>query len=367
MFNLSKKDFSKLDKLLLFSVIFLVVFGLLVLNSAINYMGYFSMKSQFISTFLGAFSVAILLVMDLDFFKKIKWLIYLVTLGLLLATTFFGFGMEEWGANSWVQFGPVTLQPAEFVKIGLIVFLAAYLDEIKEDLNKPWVLIKSLLVSFFPVVLILLQPDFGTAMVYVFFIGVMYFIAGIDWKYIGLAFLIVLLSIPVIWDGMDLYQKNRILNFGDKERDVSDSGLQVHQGIIAIGSGQLKGRGYKEGPQSQNGFIPEQHTDSIFPVLAEEFGFLGAGLVLVLYFIMLFRMIKISIKAKTSFERLLAIGITALFFIHIFENVGMTLGIMPMTGIPLPFFSNGGTAQIMNLISVGLVLSISAQREALDF
>jgi rod shape determining protein RodA len=286
---------------------------------------------------------------------------------MLLAVLVMGVGDDQWGARSWLFVGSFGFQPAEFVKVGLIISLAKYMDNNKDDINSPFVLLKVLIFAFFPVGLILLQPDAGTAMVFVFFIAAMLFVAGVKWKYIGIALSMGLMSLPVLWSRLDNFQKNRILNFMDPERDTNNTGYQAIQGRIAIGSGKIFGRGLFEGTQTQFNYIPEKQTDFIFAVLAEELGFIGGTLLILLYFIMLHRIIRIARNSPDKFGSFMSVGLAAMFLFHIWENIGMTIGLMPITGIPLPFMSYGGTFQLINLISIGIVLSVGLHREGLSF
>ncbi|NLW52990.1 MAG: rod shape-determining protein RodA [Tissierellia bacterium] len=374
MFNINKKDFKKVDFTLILIVAALCIIGMVVLNSAISPTGD-NIKSQIVSTAIGFFSFIVIYFIDFDIFKKLKWLIYAIIIAMLVYTMFFGIGGAQWGADSWVRIGPVTVQPSEFVKVLLVIFLAAFIDDHKKDINSIGFLIKFFILAFIPVAFILRQPDLGTAMVIVFMIAAMFFMSGIKLRTIIIivsiilivAILLVLVALPLVWDKLKPYQQNRILDFINPERDVLGSGLQMDRGYTAIGSGQLNGRGYQQGPMSQNNYIPEQHTDYIFPVLVEEFGFIGGIVVLALYFLMIIRMLFISNKGADAFQTTLTVGIAAMFFIHIFENIGMTMRLMPVTGIPLPFFSNGGTFQIVNLVSIGLVLTAGAHRKPLDF
>ncbi len=369
MFNRNKKVFKQFDWLLFLSTLALCVFGLFVLRSATASPQYGSsyFKSQLMATVIGFAAILFLLIVDTDFLKRLALPIYLVCIGLLVLTLVIGFGEDSWGARSWMKLGPLTFQPSEFSKIGMILAIGALLDRYSNELNRPVTLLKIGGVMLIPLALIARQPDFGTMMVFAFFFALMLFYAGLHWGYIGGAIGIVGLSLPIIYSRLDTYQKNRILNFLDPSRDPLGSTYQSTQGTIAIGSGQLLGRGYMQGPQTMYGFIPEQQTDYIFAVLAEEFGFIGGVVLICTYTLMLFRMLSIAKRAKDVFGATVSIGIAAMIFVHIFENIGMTIGLMPVTGIPLPFMSSGGTFQLINLISVGLVLSIGAQRRPLDF
>ncbi|MCQ4922910.1 rod shape-determining protein RodA [Tissierella carlieri] len=368
MFNLKKKAYKKFDYILFLTTLLLCGYGLLMIMSATlskETMSY--VKTQGIATILGLVAIVILVLLDYEFLGKLYIPIYAVCNILLIAVLVFGTGDKDWGSRSWLTIGPITFQPAEFVKIGLIISLAKFIDNHKENINEPFTLLKILAFAFAPVVLILLQPDAGTAMVFIFFIAVMLFIAGVKWKYIGYAFLLGLLSLPILWFKLDNYQKNRILNFLDPERDLIDSGLQAYQGKIAIGSGKVFGRGLFQGAQTQFNYIPEKQTDFIFSVIGEELGLMGGLGLIFLYFILLSRFILIARKSKDLFGSLMIVGFAAMFLFHIWENIGMTMGLMPITGIPLPFISHGGTFQLSNMICIGIILSVSVHREELSF
>lgn len=248
MFNLKKKSIKKFDFILFITVLLLCGYGLLMIRSAtLSYDTIRHVKTQAIATGIGIVAIFILVLLDYQFLGKLYLPIYIVCVGLLVAVLIFGFGEDQWGARSWLKIGPVSFQPAEFVKIGLIISLAKFIDLNKENINEPFTLLKVLAFAGLPVALILLQPDAGTAIVFVFFIAVMLFVAEIKWRYIGYAFLLGLLSLPVLWFKLDKFQKNRILNFLDPERDTIDSGYQAMQGRIAIGSGKIFGRGLFQG------------------------------------------------------------------------------------------------------------------------
>lgn len=365
MFNIRKKNFKELDLVLLISTILISIYGLVILYSA--YGGDFSeIKTQIIATFLGFVLIAILCTMDLDILKRFYRWIYAIGLGLLVLTLIFGRGLDEWGAKSWVYIGSFSFQPSEFVKVGLIFAFAAYLDKHKYQINEPRKLIEALIFAAVPVVLILLQPDFGTAMVYLFFIAAMLFVAGLSWKWIAL-FAVGGLAVGfLVLTNLSGYRADRIENFLNPARDTSGSNWQQQQGMIAIGSGMLSGRGFLNGTQSQYGYVPEKETDFIFSVLAEELGFIGAIFLIILFYIIILRLVRIAKKSNNTFISLMVTGIAAMLFIHIFENIGMTIGLMPVTGIPLPFLSAGGTFQLICLSMVGLALSASMQKSYKD-
>lgn len=368
MFNMKRKALKKFDFVLFITVILLCAFGLLMIRSATLSLDTFKhVKSQSIATGIGIIAILLLVLLDYQFLGKLYIPIYIVCNLLLMAVLIFGFGEEQWGARSWLKIGPVIFQPAEFVKVGLVISLAKYIDNNKEKINEPFTLLKVLVFAFFPVLLILKQPDAGTAMVFVFFIAIMLFIAEINWKYIGYALLAGLLSLPILWFKLDIYQKNRFFNFLDPERDTSNTGYQAMQGKIAIGSGKVFGRGLFQGVQNQYNYIPEKQTDFIFAVIGEELGFIGGVALIFFYFILIIRLVKIAKNSSDLFGSLMVIGFTSILVFHIWQNIGMTIGLMPITGIPLPFLSHGGTFQLINLICIGIALSVGIHRDGLNF
>ena len=365
MFNLKKKNLKELDLILLFATLLLSIYGLIVLYSAQGG-DYSAIRTQVVSTVVGFILIAILCTMDLDVIKRSWKVVYAISLALLVMTLFLGQGLDEWGAKSWVYIGSFSIQPSEIVKVGLIFSFAAYIDKYKDKINEPLILLRILVFAAIPVGLILLQPDFGTAMVYLFFIAAMLFVAGISWKWIGLFAVIGLVGGYILLTNLSGFRADRIQNFLNPSRDISGSNWQQYQGMIAIGSGMLNGRGFLKGSQSQYGYIPEKETDFIFSVLAEELGFIGAIILVILFTIIIIRLVMIARKSNNTFITIMVTGVAAMLFIHIFENIGMTIGIMPVTGIPLPLLSSGGTFQLICLILIGLALSASMQKSYND-
>ena len=347
-----------IDYLLLATILGLCIFGLVVLSSAtLNIDPVSYVRKQALASVLGFVCLFILMRIDFRIFKKYYLLIYILGNILLLATLVFGHGDTSWGSRSWLKLGPINFQPAEFIKLGLVYSLSVFLEK-KDDINQPLQLISVLAFAMVPIGLILLQPDFGTAMVFIFIIASMLFFANVSWKYILGALLAGILILPISYPFLDDFQKDRILNFLNPSANTQGSGYQANEAQIAIGSGKFTGKGLYQGSQTHYNFIPTKQTDSIFPVLVEELGFIGGAGLLILYAIMLYRLMDIARTSRDLCGRYLTIGYTAMFFIHIWENVGMNMGLMPITGIPLPFLSYGGTFQLVNLIALGLVLSV---------
>ena len=368
MFNLKRKSFKQFDFILFISVLLLCIYGILMIRSAtLSFETNRHVKVQAISTILGILAIVFLVLLDYQFIGKFYIPIYIVSILLLVAVALFGIGAEKWGSDSWLDIGGFVFQPAEIAKIGIIIFLAKYIDKNKNEINEPITLLKTIGLAGIPILLIAKQPDFGTAVVFVFFVVVMLFAAGLDWKYVGYAFLIGIISLPILWFSLKPYQRNRIFSFLDPESDPSGASYQALQSKIAIGSGKIFGRGLFRGVQTQFNYIPEKQTDFIFAVIGEELGLIGGLILILLYFIMLFRLIKIAKNSKDMFGSLMVTGFASMFLIHIWENIGMTIGLMPITGIPLPFLSYGGTFQLVNLICIGIILSVGANKDGLNF
>lgn len=365
-----KSFFKRFDYILLLTVILLVVFGLIVISSATSNskVGSFPyLKQQGVAFGLGIIAIIVLALLDYDWWGKLYLVIYVFCNLLLIAVLLFGFGEQQWGARSWISIAGFNFQPSELVKIGIIISMAKIIDKNKDRINELFTLFKILVFGAIPIGLIALQPDYGTAFVFVFFISIMLFIAGLDMKYILYSAVAAIAALPLFYFTLEDYQKNRILNFFNQERDVLGSGYQVDQSITAIGSGQVVGRGLYNGLQAQFGYIPESQTDFIFAVIGEELGFVGGAALIFLYFIMIIRLIRIAKKTEDLFGSLIVVGVVAMFIFHIFENIGMTMGLTPVTGIPLPFLSYGGTFLLVNMIAIGLALSVGVRKEGLSF
>lgn len=305
------------------------------------------------------------LLLDYRLLKRLARPLYAFTLLLLLGVMFFGHA--SLGAQRWIQIGPISFQPSEFSKAFMIVCLAAFLDGRDEYMERWQDYLPACLFLLIPFVLVLRQPDLGTALVFAAIAFSMFWVCGFKTKWIGvLAAFLAALS-PVLWHFLHEYQRNRIRVFLDPELDPFGAGYHVIQSKIAIGSGMLLGKGWMAGTQSQLSFLPENHTDFIFAVAGEEFGFIGALVILVLYLILIWRGLTISLNADDRFGMLLAAGITGMYLFHVLVNVGMTAGIMPVTGVPLPFLSYGVSSLTTNMLLAGLLLNINLRKARLQF
>ncbi|MBR4891244.1 MAG: rod shape-determining protein RodA [Clostridia bacterium] len=350
------------DILLLLLTILLTAIGLLVIYSAANVSETMrKITVQSIAALIGIAFLAAFYFIDYRIYKVYSSHIYILSIVVLIFVLIFGSGKEETGANSWIRFFGIGVQPSELVKIAFSVFFANKLSGIKESgrLNDLKELLKLTAYFLGITVLVIMQNDTGTALVFTFMFATMLFVAGIPIKYILWAFLILAIALPVFWFLLATYQKNRILVFLNPSLDPNGAGYQVLQSRIAIGSGELFGRGFMQGPRNRLSLIPEKDTDFIFGVIGEEFGFLGSVIVCTLLFLLIFKIFTIAKHATDLSARLICVGIGSMFLFHVSENICMSLGLLPVTGIPLPFLSYGGSSLVTSLLAIGIVLNIN--------
>lgn len=322
---------------------------------------------------------------DYKKWRRLRWWIYGLNLVLLLTVILFGSAAK--GATRWIQItSSIQIQPSEFAKIFIILTLADFLSSRKGKLNNFRDFILPFLFVLVPMLLIFKQPDLGTTLVFAaIFIGMMFVAGANPLKFGGLLLGGILIIGVALWlhfatnlpwwlhwaQGLPLpmqdYQLKRLTIFVNPASDMSGDGYHIIQSIWAIGSGGLWGKGYRMGTQAQLNFLPEHHTDFIFSVVGEEFGFIGAITLLFLFVIFIFRSISIAMKAQDTYGMLIATGVVSMFTFHILVNVGMTSGIMPVTGIPLPLISYGGSTMWSNMAAVGLLLSVNLRHQRLMF
>ena len=356
----------KIDWILLLSTLLLLGISLAVLYSIStgvpNEGGLSIFWRQVIFIFIGIICMLFFAFFNYQSLKSKSTLIYFLTLIVLLVVLIFGLTIR--GTAGWIGVGSFHVQPVEIAKLSLIIFLASFISQKKMELGETGRLIASLILCGAMILLVIKQPDFGSAMVLVGIWISMTIVSGISAKKF---FIIILFGIIIAflgWFQLQTYQKNRI--FGLVKSGIVDpqgSGYNVIQSIISVGSGGLVGKGIGHGSQSQLNFLPEKHTDFIFASIAEELGLLGSFFVIGLYLLMFYRMRMIALNAPDNFSYLIVVGIMTMFFIQIFENIGMNIGIMPVTGIPLPLLSYGGSSLITVLISIGILININSKKE----
>jgi rod shape determining protein RodA len=318
---------------------------------------------------IGVAAMAAVVVMDYKGLRRASYFIYGGCL-LLLVAVFIG-GRAGMGAQRWLAIGPISFQPSEFFKLALIIAFARFMSMKKGRMGAGGICLAFLAFMLLPLMLVLKQPDLGTAVVLLFIFAVLALAKGVQRKVVVLALVIALLSVPfmgnILWNKLKGYQKDRIVAFINPEADPGGAGYHIVQSKVAVGSGGAFGKGYLKGTQGPFRFLPEKHTDFIFSIFAEEWGFAGSLLLLLLYLIIIMRGLGTAENAKDEFGRLLALGITLMFAFYSVVNIGMTLGLMPVVGIPLPFMSYGGTALVSNMIAAGLLINIRARRFELSF
>ena len=346
------------DPLLLFLLLTLTSFGLIVLYSASG--GDSSLLKRqaifFTIAYIGMFTVAQIKV---DFFSRWSLLFYIGALGLLVAVLFFGVGAK--GAQRWLSLGGIRFQPSEMMKLAMPIAIAAYLSNKTLPPRFKHVFWSLLLVAV-PTVLIIKQPDLGTSILVAISGLIVLFYAGLRWRYIVSAVALLVASIWPMWHYvLHDYQRGRIITLFNPEADKLGAGWNIIQSKTAIGSGGLDGKGWLSGTQSHLDFLPEGHTDFIIAVLAEEFGFVGVFVLLVVYLLVIARGLFIAVKAQDSFRRLLAGSITLTFFVYVFVNIGMVSGLLPVVGVPLPLVSLGGTSLVTLMLGFGLLMGISTE------
>lgn len=348
---------------LVVSTFLIVLTGLVTLYSASRGPGLQSLtRLQGIYFLVGCVLVAGIVFIDSDLWRKFAYPAYaacLILLALVLVVGHVGNGSQR-----WINLGVFRLQPSEFAKVAIILALAKYFSE--ERTGGPYSLKRLLVPGLFIIpyfILIKKQPDMGTAGIVFLTAASMILFIGVEWKSIFIVMLVALISLPLAYKYvLHDYQRNRVRTFLDPASDPRATGYNALQCRIAVGSGKIMGKGYLEGTQAQLNFIPEQHTDFIFSVFAEERGFFGALFLLGLYASYLIFSVRSVLRARDKFELLVAVGLTAVMFWHIFINIGMVIGVLPIVGVTLPFFSYGGSSMMMFMICTALLLNISRKR-----
>ncbi len=360
---------KRFDYILFIAVIILTGIGIVVVRSATMTMPGANrmMMTQMAGVFLGVIAALVMSRIDYKDFKTLGILFYTGSVVLLIAVLFIGTG-DSLGSRSWIRVGPVSLQPSELAKVGFILVTSIFLERIKEGAYTGKDVLKLGLYAAVPIGLVVAQHDFGTTTVFLFIFFIMLFIAGLPYKYIAALGGTFLAALPFLWFFVfNDNRRNRIRVFLDPELDPLGAGFNTIKAKIAIGSGQLYGQGLFQGIQTQNNGVPVKESDFIFTVIGEELGFVGAAVVILLIFFIMMRCIYIARNARDYYGSFLVIGVVAMQAFHVFENIGMTIGILPVTGVPLPFVSHGATSMLANYLAIGVVLSVSMRRKKTIF
>jgi len=314
---------------------------------------------------VGLTAMIVTFIVNYKVLDKLGGGIYLISIGLLVCVLIYGKHVS--GSTRWLVVGPVTIQPSELVKIAVIIALAKYYSK-RAKINgfNLKELVTPALMVVIPFLLIVKQPDLGTAMLVLLIAASMTIYVKIERRSLVYIIGFCAVTVPMIWFLLADYQKNRILTFLNPDRDPLGAGYHIIQSKIAIGSGMIFGKGFLKGTQNVLSFLPEQHTDFIISVLAEEWGFAGTGFVLFLYMILVLWGLNIALGCRDSFGTILAVGISAMIFWEVFINAGMVMGLMPVVGVPLPLISYGGSSVVTTMIGIGILISVSIRRFVIE-
>jgi rod shape determining protein RodA len=359
-FGTRKFTLSKLliDPILVFSLLTILIFGLFVLFSASGQTEVMVIK-QSIYVAIGLFLMFFISRLDQSVYKS--FFMHLFWFGLILLVWVLLFPAEGYKTDRWIDLGFISFQPSEVIRLLLPLAAASYLTRNqKRNTIKDWVVVLvAILSSSF---LIFKQPDLGTALIVLASGCIPVFLAGFPLLILIILIMVVIICSPFLWASLTPYMQQRVITLFNPESDLLGAGWNISQSKTAIGSGGFWGKGYLNGTQSQLDFIPESHSDFIFSVIGEEFGFLGIFLLLMLYGIILYRVFKIALNSSTEFSRLAATSIGFIFLIYIWINVSMTVGTLPVVGVPLPLISQGGTSILIHLVAFGFVLSMKRRQ-----
>ncbi len=357
-----KEKFFALDFMLIFLILLLGIISLFAMYSSER--GNFSYHTQ---SHLYRFSVFFLLFIVISFFKiqfwyKSAYLFYFSVLVLLFAVDWFGIIAS--GSKRWISLFFINLQPSELMKVSLIVFLARYYNKIpSQNVHNIKYIIIPFLSFMIPVFLVVSQPDLGTAVLIAITGLIIIWLTGFRIKYFLYSFFVLICLVPVGISFLKPYQKSRILTFLNPERDPLGAGYQIIQSKIAVGSGGVFGKGFLQGSQSYLDYLPEKHTDFIFTLFSEEFGFVGAVLILIIYALIIYRIALVGRNSRNNFARLFCYGFAAAFFVYVTVNMAMVLGLLPIVGAPLPIMSYGGSSMLSVMIGLGIVMSCKLHQD----
>ena len=347
---------KELDFILLTSVLLLSILSLFVMYSTDGGEILFHTKSHFSKIILFFPLMIFIAFFNIKWWHNFSYLFYISVILLLIYVSFFG--IKSSGSRRWMDLYLFNLQPSELMKIAIILCLAKYYHRIKiENVNSITSIMTVVTIILIPIIMVLSQPDLGTSILIAASGLIVLWLGGVKIKYFIYSFIVFLISLPFVISFLKPYQKLRILTFLDPDRDPLGAGYQIIQSKIAIGSGGLDGKGFLKGTQSYLDFLPEKHTDFIFTLFSEEFGFIGSIGLLVLYSIIIIRILRIGAISRSNFSRLFCFGFAFAIFIYIVVNLSMVLGLLPIVGSPLPIMSYGGSSMLATMIGFGVVLS----------
>ncbi len=361
--SLSIRDkIASLDYILVFSILTLGILSMFAMYSTDGGEFKYHTESHIVRFSLFFVMFLILSFVQIRFWHSTSYLLYFIFFLLLLGVKYFG--LTSSGSQRWINFYFMNLQPSELMKIGLILFLAKYYHRISiENINRVKFLFLPIVALIAPVLLVIMQPDLGTALLIAAGGIVVAWLAGVRAKFFLYSSLIFISLLPIAISFLKPYQKARILTFLNPEKDPLGAGYQIIQSKIAIGSGGLFGKGFLNGSQSYLDYLPEKHTDFIFTLFSEEFGFFGSVFILLLYGIIISRIIKIGNLTRSNFGKLYCFSFATAFFIYVVVNMGMVLGLLPIVGSPLPIMSYGGSSMMAIMLGLGIVMSCKVYKD----
>lgn len=371
-FKINFRMLKQIDKTVTFALVALILFGILnIYVASRSEFGTMFLKRQLIWFVVSMVALYFMIAIDYSIFKGYTPLFYWVSVGLLILTMVIG--TEINGAKGWIRLGPASFQPSELAKMATIMMLGKQLEDMDGTINEFKNFMKMAFYAIVPAIFIVIQPDMGMTMVLFFIVVGIFFIGGLDIKILGGGLLSLALAIILVWNSgiIKPYQKKRLTSFRNPEADSSDTGYHLRQSLISIGSGGIIGVQNPVIGDETSGYaaqyVPEVQTDFIFASIGEQWGLLGAMFLLLLYGILISKMIAIGRTSKDKFGSIICVGVVAYFLFAILQNIGMTIGIMPITGITLPLISYGGTSLLTTVLSVGLVINIGMRRNKIYF
>ena len=357
--------FSKLanfDYVLMACILLLGLISLATMYSTDGGKILFHTKSHFIKLIVFTIMMLVFSFINIKYWFSIGYIFYVIIIGLLIWT--YLFGIKSSGSQRWIDLYFINLQPSELMKICIILCLAKYFHRMKlENVNSLYAILSSLIIILLPMGLVIVQPDLGTSLlISISGLAVLWF-AGINHKYFIYTMIGFLISLPFIISFLKPYQKLRVLTFLNPDRDPLGAGYQIIQSKIAVGSGGIFGKGFLKGTQSYLDFLPEKHTDFIFTLFSEEFGFIGSVFLLLIYAIIIYRIVAIGAQSRSYFAKLFCYSFAASIFVYITINMSMVLGLLPIVGSPLPIMSYGGSSMLATMIGFGIVMSAKVHNQ----
>ena len=358
------QKFRNFDYILLFCIIILGFVSLVTMYSTDGGQVLFHTKSHFTKLIVFTIMMLIISFINIKYWFALGYLSYLVVIGLLVGT--YLFGITSSGSQRWINLYFINLQPSELMKVIIILCLAKYFHRMKlENVNSIYTILTSLIIIMLPMGLVIVQPDLGTSLLIgISGMAVLWF-AGVNHKYFIYTMLGFVISLPFIIAFLKPYQKLRVLTFLNPDRDPLGAGYQIIQSKIAVGSGGIFGKGFLKGTQSYLEFLPEKHTDFIFTLFSEEFGFVGSALLLIIYAIIIYRIVVIGASCRSYFAKIFCYSFGAAIFVFITINMSMVLGLLPIVGSPLPIMSYGGSSMLATMIGFGIVMSARVHNQQL--